>query len=531
MQNPGLTLGGVLDRVGSTLLSVYGEPAGLQRPVTSVLLYDPLDLPRVIPGALVLGVGLQTPSNVAQVVGSLGRDGAVALVVREPIASIAAIDEALAANSILLLGLTKGASWVQVANLVSSALTAAASGGPPFQEKVVDLFELANALASLLDAPVTIEDRSSRVIAFSADQSAADPERHRTILGMHVPSELNEVIREHGVFQRVYEAEHPVYMTGVVEGAMPRVAMRLQVGDECLGAVWAVVRQPPLSPQREQGLVEAARLIAIAMMRARFDADATARARVQSIISLLEGGPGAREAARGLDIADQSLCVIAIGESSAVSDDGSREAEDQRTANALGTFLRATAPQSIAARVGSTLYAVLPTDRADDAVRLASSFIERLASARPYCAGVGDMVRDASELAYARAGAEAALRVLTTTPRSGRRVAAFGEVHVEHLIDRMGEIMMSERTPRGPVDALLDYDREHSASMVSTLRAWLDAFGDASMAADAVHVHKNTLRYRLSRIEKIGEVDLSKPEVRFALSLQLRVLDRSNLSS
>ena len=34
-----------------------------------------------------------------------------------------------------------------------------------------DLFELANSVTALLDAPVTIEDLSSRVIAFSATDS------------------------------------------------------------------------------------------------------------------------------------------------------------------------------------------------------------------------------------------------------------------------------------------------------------------------------------------------------------------------
>ncbi len=69
-----------------------------------------------------------------------------------------------------------------------------------------DLFELANSLAALLDAPVTIEDLASRVIAFSADQSTADEGRHRTVLSMQQPSELGELQRRHGVFRRVHES-------------------------------------------------------------------------------------------------------------------------------------------------------------------------------------------------------------------------------------------------------------------------------------------------------------------------------------
>jgi DNA-binding PucR family transcriptional regulator len=53
----------------------------------------------------------------------------------------------------------------------------------------------------------------------------------------------------------------------------------------------------------------------------------------------------------------------------------------------------------------------------------------------------------------------------------------------------------------------------------------LDAFGDVIAAAEAVHVHPNTFRYRLHRIAEVGEVDLGDSESRFALMLQLRLLD------
>jgi DNA-binding PucR family transcriptional regulator len=38
-----------------------------------------------------------------------------------------------------------------------------------------------------------------------------------------------------------------------------------------------------------------------------------------------------------------------------------------------------------------------------------------------------------------------------------------------------------------------------------------------------VRVHKNTFRYRIARLEQIAGIDLSDPDVRFALTLQLRI--------
>jgi PucR-like helix-turn-helix protein/diguanylate cyclase with GGDEF domain len=387
-----------------------------------------------------------------------------------------------------------------------------------------DLFELANSVAALLDAPVTIEDLSSRVIAFSADQSAADEGRHRTVLSMQQPSDLGEVQRRHGVFRRVHESTRPLYITDVVEGAMPRVAMRVQVGNECLGVIWAVVHEP-LTPQREQGMVEAAQVVALTMLRARLGADAAARLRLGLVMGLLEGGPTAVRTARQLNIEGNALCVLAIGAVSPEGEDpATAEVDHQRAANALTMYLKPISPRATAALIGSVLYAVVPARSEREATRVAGAFIARLDSPQPYFAGVGTSVDDPADLAFSRLAADAALRVLRHRAAADRRVAAIGDVQVEHIMLRVADTMTSERiTVSGPLRTLLDYDAEHGGFMVPTLRAWLDTFGDVAKASELVRVHKNTFRYRLARLEQIAGIDLSDPDVRFALALQLRI--------
>ncbi len=101
------------------------------------------------------------------------------------------VREAVETSGVALLGLSRGAPWAHLAAMLRSLLAEDdvgtadehSLGGLPSG----DLFAVANAIAALLDAPITIEDRSSRVLAFSGRQDEADPSRVETILGRQVP--------------------------------------------------------------------------------------------------------------------------------------------------------------------------------------------------------------------------------------------------------------------------------------------------------------------------------------------------------
>jgi hypothetical protein len=63
---------------------------------------------------------------------------------------------------------------------------------------------------------------------------------------------------------------------------------------------------------------------------------------------------------------------------------------------------------------------------------------------------------------------------------------------------------------------------DRAGRLTETLRAWLDAQGHHPTVAAALHVHPQTVRYRLARLrERFGPV-LDDPDGRFALQLALR---------
>jgi DNA-binding PucR family transcriptional regulator len=77
----------------------------------------------------------------------------------------------------------------------------------------------------------------------------------------------------------------------------------------------------------------------------------------------------------------------------------------------------------------------------------------------------------------------------------------------------------------GPLSTLVEHDGSKDSSYLETLRAYLVAFGDVTVAAASLNVHPNTFRYRLRRLVDISGIDLDDPEQRLVAELQLHFLD------
>ncbi|MFC9677784.1 PucR family transcriptional regulator [Streptomyces sp. NPDC056949] len=536
---PHTSLARVLDDLGDVLLESIAGGGSTRRQLSGVVIHDPLDEAQFPARAVVLGVGVHEPDDVVRLLYDLGSKGVAALVVRSPFTATVQIRRAADESGVALLGLTRGASWAQVAAMLRTLLVEGdigdispqTLGGMPSG----DLFALANAVAALLDAPVTIEDRGSRVLAFSGRQDEADQSRVETILGRQVPERFTLGLARNGVFERLHRGHAPVYVDPLHDESMtvPRVALAVRAGDEILGSIWAAV-PGPLSKERTQALIDAGKLVALHMLRLRAGADVERRLRADLVSTALEGGTGAPEAIARLGLAGQPAIVLALGlfggsEADPSTEDGLRRVADrQRVADALAMHLSAVQARSAVALVGDVAYGIVPmpgsqTDCRERSMRVASAFLERTGQRVDAAIGIGPPAPDGSVLSRSRDGADRALRVLLANG-GARRVATAEEVHVDALMLDLADLAAARGdVATGPVARLLDYDARHQSQLVHTLSCWLDAFGDVAAASAAAYVHPNTFRYRLRRVAEVGEINLDDPGERFAAMLQLRL--------
>ena len=534
---PRASLARVLDDLGATLLDLVHGDATRDEDIGGVVIHDPMDEPVLPANALVLGVGVDDPVAVGSLLAELGQRRAVGLVLRAPVPATPEVRAAADAARVALLGLSRGAPWAHLAAMLRSVLAEGDVGGAPAESlgglPSGDLFAVANAIGSLLDAPITIEDNSSRVLAFSGRQDEADPSRVETILGRQVPEKYARILNDRGVFRELHRSDRPVFIEPVPDGndafTMPRVAVGVRAGDEILGSIWAAV-PGPLSEERTEALRDAAKLVALHLLRVRAGADVQRRVRTDLVDAVLAGGAGAREALERLGLADVPLLVVAFALADAEPGadervEASSTHERERLGDAFAMHLSAVVPRSASALVGGVVYGLLATEPGADAetraARIATDFIGRLSGRLRPVVAIGPVSSSLAEIVQARATTDRILRVLRE--RAGSTpVAGLADVQAESLLMELRDLTLTRgEQPTGPLARLTDYDARHNGDLVATLTAWLQAFGDVVRAAESQYVHPNTFRYRLRRVREVGEVDLDDPGQRFALMLQL----------
>jgi purine catabolism regulator len=82
------------------------------------------------------------------------------------------------------------------------------------------------------------------------------------------------------------------------------------------------------------------------------------------------------------------------------------------------------------------------------------------------------------------------------------------------------------------IDPLKAYDSERRTSdLIRTLRVFFSSNANASETADKLFLHRNSVLYRLARIQELTGLDLKDPRAKLALQLGLLTIEDRGRSS
>ncbi|MET8475194.1 helix-turn-helix domain-containing protein [Streptomyces sp. NPDC006422] len=380
-----------------------------------------------------------------------------------------------------------------------------------------DYQDLVDEISALLGAPATLENRDFRLIAFGAqvsdsdtefDETALDPVRTRSILTRGSTSAVRTWFEGFGIAS----AREPVRIPATPEAGVYRGRICLPVRHHgfVLGYVWLLDDEPgPTAEQLDAAMEVAGRIGALLADEAQAGADLTRE--FHSVLTAERGwqrdmAVAALRTALGSRAPGLHTVVCVAPWPSADPDD----APSVRTIPAADALC--TVPWGATGQCLALLVRLRSREALAPALTAAAKLRDRAGS--PVATGIGAARDDLAELATAWQEATATARAALADPRLGPD-AQWSAIGPYRLLTAL------------PVEAVHDpviaplLSPAHR-QLARTAEAFLDCAGQAGRTAAALGIHRQTLYYRLSRVEQLTGLDLDEGEDRLLLHMGLK---------
>ncbi|WP_326768022.1 helix-turn-helix domain-containing protein [Streptomyces sp. NBC_01591] len=371
-----------------------------------------------------------------------------------------------------------------------------------------DYQELVDEISGLLGAPATLENRDFGLVAFGAhdsdDDTAMDPVRTRSILTRRSTPAVRAWFEGFGITRATGPVRIPAAPeAGVFRG---RICLPVRHRGAVLGYVWLLDADPgPTDEQLKAAMEVAARIGALLSDEARAGTDLS-----REFGAVLTAGRGWQH----------DMAVAALDEALGPDAKGLHTMvcvtpwpDDPPS---VRTVPSTAALSSVPGTGGFPALAALVRLRSTDALDPALTAADRLRSAagRGATAGVAVPRRGLADLA-------AAWHEATGAARAAAAEARFGPVVQWSAIGpyRLLTALPAEAVADPVVRTLLTPPHK---DLARTAEVFLDCAGQASRTAAALGVHRQTLYYRLSRIQQLTGLDLNDGEDRLLLHMALK---------
>ncbi len=400
---------------------------------------------------------------------------------------------------------------IELAALIHKELTQAAVTAGSLQD-------LVDTLGRLIDRDITLEDPEGKLLASWSATRQPDAVRRATLAHGATPSEVLAHLERSGYLERVRHSRGPVRIPAHPDLSLTaRVVCPIWLRGELVGTVWIVEGESELSDLHLRAAEHAATVAALPIASQRQVAMVEMRLGATFLDALLEGrleaGASSQERARLLGFDPEGSYRVGVA--------------------------------SMPVRLPLSRDDVLRRDRLADRIRQALSLgggvtvtstrLNRVVFLLPGRQDVARLMAHLSDCSLALGrelvGTEGVRRSYREAEAIVDQVPVGGVRRYEEML--IPRVLAGDAEARpafleqlfGPLQRVRGGD-----VLVASLVALAREGFHQRRTSTRLHIHPNTLRYRLDRSQDLLKMDLADPEVRFQLQLAARIMSLGDKS-
>jgi purine catabolism regulator len=302
---------------------------------------------------------------------------------------------------------------------------------------------------------------------------------------------------------------------------MERVVAPIVAGREIYGYIWIVAGDHPLTELDEMAIDDAATVGALVLLKEQAVREAQLAVRGDFLTHLLrtdvEQDSFSLERAHlvGYQFDQPHQVLFVIGKSLAGG-------TVQQLSGRLDNWLRSLGQWGLVVVRERGIAMILESKSNTTGQEIATRLLQEINHpVQPLAVGVGQVCLAGKPLSRSF---EEALEAADIAWRLGGepRVACFWELGLLDWVYHLPHEVLTSNGYLAKLHKLADHDSRTNGDMVRTLEAYLEYGGALAEAAAVLNIHRNTLLYRLGRVEEITDLDLKDVEQRLNVHVALK---------
>jgi len=401
----------------------------------------------------------------------------------------------------------------------------------PFRRDMYDSLEsFADHVSELLGCPITLEDPHHRVLVYSSHDEETDMVRISTIISRRVPEKVINRLWKDGVIPQLLQSKKPIRIKEKKEiGLGNRVAVSIWRGEEVIGYIWAIELGTTITEEK-MGLLENAATVARHLL-ARFATNKTPTLQdnQEFFWRMLTGyvtKPDVDEKLKEIGISSLGSFTVMIFPFSKMI---TKEIEKH-----ILYLLKVSQDVKISfSTIDDNELVILASPLGDKGKSIAcfkkfiSNFqqnLEERFSIKQVKGSFGGIYKQYGDVPKSFREARTVLEVRERFPQEAGAFFHYQELGIYQFLDILLEKRRQDGSENVAIRNLKEYDQTHNTELLATLEVYLDEGESMQKTAARLHIHPNTLAYRLKRMIEIMEVDLSVPSQKFMIYLDLKLM-------
>lgn len=398
-------------------------------------------------------------------------------------------------------------------------------------ESVATPEKLADLIAEILGCPITIEDANHQLISYSKHNGNIDEARMSTIVQRQVPDHVVNGLWKSGVMKQLFERDEPVIIPPIHNiGLGNRVAISIWEDNEILGFIWAHTDERDFHEKELQLFKVAADLVkkyfAINKSTSRENEKEFRDFFWQLLLGDIKEEPVILQRAKQLSLSlngDLSIVVIDFGKEVT--------GVDEKHAHYLVDRMEQVEIVGRMFDQNQFILLVRLNENANKKTVLHENLqiflykINNRLQTDRIVGGSGLIYQTPLDLHYSYQQAKKVVRLKRQFKEELENVFTYEKLGIFQYLDVVYNNRIKENYKNPIIERLKQYDKKNNTELLHSLWIFLESNCNVFDAAKKIHVHPNTLNYRLKRIKEIGDIDLNDPNQKTTVYLDL-IIDK-----